>query len=59
VYVLVAIVKKELKLEMSLSSILQILSIKVFSKEPLAQLFAKNASQNTEALICNQLIFNY
>jgi len=59
VYVLVAIVKKELKLEMSLSNILQILSINVFSKEPLAQLIAKNESQNTETPICNQLIFSY
>jgi len=59
VYVLVAIVKKELKLEMSLSSILQILSINVFSKEPLAQLLAQNESQNIETPICNQLIFNY
>lgn len=59
VYVLVAIVKKELKLEMSLSSILQILSINVFSKEPLAQLLAQNESQNIETPICNQLIFSY
>ena len=59
VYVLVAIVKKELKLEMSLSSILQILSINVFSKDPLAQLLAKNESQNIDTPICNQLIFNY
>jgi hypothetical protein len=59
VYVLVAIVKKELKLEMSLSHILQILSVNVFSKEPLAQLLADNDSQDLESDICNQLIFNY
>jgi len=59
VYVLVPIVKKELKLELSLSSILQILSINVFSKEPLAQLLADNGSQNLEDDTCNQLIFNY
>ena len=59
VYVLVAIVKKELKLEMSLSHILQILSVNVFSKEPLAQLLTKVASQETECDILNQLIFNY
>jgi len=41
---------------MSLSSILQILSINVFSKEPLAQLLAQNESQNIETPICNQLI---
>ena len=59
VYVLVAIVKKELKLEKSLSSILQILSINVFSKEPLVQLLAENRSQIQEGNTCNQLIFKY
>ena len=59
VYVLVAIVKKELKLEMSLSHILQILSVNVFSKEPLAQLLAENGSQNLESESRNQLMFNY
>jgi hypothetical protein len=59
VYVLVAIVKKELKLEMSLSSILQILSVNVFSKEPLAQLLAQTACQNEEGDLCNQLVFKY
>ena len=59
VYVLVAIVKKELKLEMSLSSILQILSVNVFSKEPLAQLLAQTGSQIEEGHPCNQLVFNY
>jgi len=37
VYVLVAIVKKRLRLERSLYSILQILSVKPFEKEPLLQ----------------------
>jgi len=59
VYVLVAIVKKELVLDKSLSSILQILSVNPFSKEPLAQLLAKPASQNQEEHLRNQLIFNY
>jgi len=59
VYVLVAIVKKELGLDKSLSSILQILSVNPFSKEPLAQLLAKPASQNQEEHLRNQLIFNY
>jgi hypothetical protein len=35
VYVLVAILKKELKLDRSLSEILQILSITLFEKSPL------------------------
>lgn len=59
VYVLVAIIKKELKLEKSLSSILQILSINVFSKEPLAQLLTEVESQLDAQAICNQLIFKY
>ena len=59
VYVLVAIVKKELRLERSPSSILQILSIIVFSKEPLAQLLAEIGCQIEERRLCNQLIFNY
>jgi hypothetical protein len=59
VYGLVAIVKKELKLETSLSSILQILSVNVFSKEPLAQLLAQTACQTEGGGLCNQLVFNY
>ena len=59
VYVLVAIIKKELKLELSLSSILQILSINVFSKEPLAQLLTEVTAQIEPGGICNQLIFKY
>ena len=38
VYVLVAIVKKRLHLKQSLYTILQILSISVFEKEPLFQI---------------------
>jgi hypothetical protein len=38
VYVLVAIVKKELKIECSLSEILQILSVNPFEKTPVLQL---------------------
>ena len=42
VYVLVAIIKKELKLERSLHEILQILSILLFEKTPLKQAFTVN-----------------
>jgi len=42
-YVLVAIVKKELKLEPSLSIILQVLSVNVFQQEPLPQLFTQDS----------------
>ena len=58
-YLLVAIIKKELKLERSLSSILQILSVNVFSKEPLTQLLAQTGHQIEEGLSCNQLVFKY
>jgi hypothetical protein len=42
VYLLVAIVKKEMKLEPSLSTILQVVSVNVFQQEPLPQLFMQN-----------------
>jgi len=45
VYVLAAIVRKELRLELSLSQILQVLSVNVFEQVPLAELVAKTASQ--------------
>jgi len=47
-YVLVAIMKKKLKLEQSLYEILQILSISVFDKTPINQLFARGDMQKYE-----------
>ena len=41
VYVIVLIIKKRLKLEQSIYEILQILSINIFDKEPISQLFNK------------------
>jgi Transposase DDE domain/Domain of unknown function (DUF4372) len=58
VYVLVAIVRKELKLELSLSQILQILSVNVFEQVPLTELVAKAESQNETDDSHNQLVFN-
>lgn len=58
VYVLVAIMRKELSLELSLSQILQILSVNVFEQVPLAELVANNASQNKMPDSRNQLEFN-
>jgi len=51
VYLLVAIVKKEMKLEPSLSTILQVVSVNVFQQEPLPQLFMQNDGvfPNTES----------
>jgi hypothetical protein len=59
VYVLVAIVKKQLQSSKSLYSILQILSVNAFEKEPLQQLLTDSGSQNLEHDICNQLVFSY
>lgn len=54
VYVLVAIVRKELKLELSLSQILQILSVHAFEQMPLPQWVAISASQAEEVCSRNQ-----
>jgi len=56
VYVLVAIVKKELKIELSLGEILQVLSIVLFEKVPITQVLTKTTSQNENALFHNQLL---
>jgi hypothetical protein len=58
IYVLVAILRKELGLEVSLSQILQILSVNVFEQMPLAELVAKTDSQENRLDIHNQLILN-
>jgi hypothetical protein len=58
VYVLVAIVRKELGLELSLSQILQVFSVNVFEQMPLAELVAKTAPQNETLDSRNQLVFN-
>ena len=55
VYVLVAIIKKELKLERSLHEILQILSILLFEKTPLKQAFTVNYYTFKEQQNYNQL----
>jgi Domain of unknown function (DUF4372)/Transposase DDE domain len=59
VYVLVAIVKKQLDSERSLYSILQILSVNAFEQEPLHQLLRNLTPQNLEDGPCNQLVFSY
>ena len=59
VYVLVAIVKKRLKLEHSLYTILQILSITLFEKTPILQAFAEAQEQTQHCENRNQLsLFN-
>ena len=51
-HVLVAIVKREMKVELSLSEILQILSLNLFEKTPLLTLFLtqNNTMKNRVAL---------
>ncbi len=56
VYVLVAIVRKELRLELSLSQILQILSVNAFAQVTLAALVTQTLSQNDPGDIHNQLM---
>jgi len=57
--VLVAIVKKRLKTEASLYTILQILSLTLFEKAPLDQLLTNIEMQTTEPENNNQLnLFN-
>jgi hypothetical protein len=46
VYVLVAIIKKQLKLDLSLYTILQIFSITLFEKMPILQVLTETAYQN-------------
>ena len=52
---LVAIVKKELKLERSLYEILQILSVALFEKTPIFQALTSLNFPNEDIPRCNQL----
>jgi len=56
VYILVAIVKKELKITLSLGEILQIISIVLFEKVPILQVLTKTLSQNEIAQLHKQLL---
>jgi hypothetical protein len=56
VYVLVAIVRKQLGLEINLSQLLQVLSVNVFEQIPLPELVAKTKSQNDLNDTHNQLM---
>ena len=55
VYVLVAIIRKRLKLELSLHSMLQILSVRPFDKELLIQLLSESAPSDEMPAHTNQL----
>lgn len=49
------ILKKELKIEQSIYEILQVLSINIFDKEPICQLFSKTNLQKFKEQDYNQL----
>ena len=55
IYVLVAIVKKQLKLEPSLYSMLQILSVTLFEKTSLSQVLSQTEADENETDFSNQL----
>jgi len=57
-YLLVAILNKELQLAQSMGRTLQVLSVNVFSKDPIHQLLTINNTSNVEYGIHNQLMFN-
>jgi uncharacterized protein DUF4372/DDE family transposase len=56
VYALVAILKKRLGSDATLYEILQILSVSVFEKTPVAELFQALSSQNESTQFSNQLL---
>lgn len=56
VYVLIAILRKQLGLTMTLSQILQVLSIHPFEQVPLAELLTEHASQDNRPITPNQLM---
>jgi hypothetical protein len=55
VYVLVAIIKKQLKLDVTLHTLLQILSLTLFEKLPLQQVVADTAPEANDIVFHNQL----
>ena len=55
VYLLVAIIKKELRLEQSLYTILQVFSVTLFEKIPILQVFLETQSQTENSGSHNQL----
>ena len=56
VYALLAIIRKELRLEHSLTEIMQILSVNAFVKEPLYQVLTQIEPQSKQSSGCNQLM---
>lgn len=57
-YLMVASLKKQLELDMSMGKILQILSVNPFQQVPLRQLLTQSGNENLGGEDCNQLILN-
>jgi len=57
-YLMVASLKKQLDLDMSMGKILQILSENPFQQLPLHQLLTQESNENVSEEDCNQLILN-
>ena len=55
VYVLIAIIKKRIKVDLSLYTILQILSVTVFERMPISQILTNSDYSSKESLSLNQL----
>lgn len=55
VYVLIAIIRKELNLTASMHTLLQILSVTLFEKMPLQQALSENAMADLDPDLLNQL----
>lgn len=55
IYVTIAIIKKSMKIEMSLYNILQILSVSVFEKVPIYQLLTKSDNKAEQVIDSKQL----
>jgi hypothetical protein len=56
VYILLAILKKQLGLDLSLYTITQILSVTMFEKTPILHALQRSSAQTNDALPANQLI---
>lgn len=57
-YLMVAILNKTTGLNKNLSRILQVVSVNIFSKDPIHQLFMKDDTRKSEVDNPNQLLFN-
>jgi len=58
VYLMVAILNKTLRIEQSMSRILQVISVNIFSKDSIHQLLMKNDTRNSSIDNPNPLMFN-